>query len=360
MINLRAILTIMKDTFLESVDSWIFYIIMIFSSILGVVGLCLGMKELPTEYGITSVEISFPFLGSTPIPNMTVESLQETLMLAIANNVVGLFGLLTAIILTGSFVPRLFRPGTIELYVSRSVRRWEILVGKYLGALTFVLYHVTFFVCVVILALGLRTGIWNLKFLWTIPVLTFLFATLYSFSVLIATVWKNAIPAIFLSIALWVVCGLLGTTRGITENVSYRLKSQQEMIESNPFTLMTDAQRKEKVDAAQEWIDTVDFVNNILIAANYVFPPTGDLAKVSKAMFTGKYTEMQERRGAKVTIEGEENTDSKPRRGPPWLRNTRREMVEVDIEILRPVLTCLGFLTFCMGMSIFRFYRQEL
>ena len=353
--NIRAILSIIKDTFRETMASWVFYLIFAFSTLLGVAVLGLGVRQLPEEHSMQKIELSFPFLGKGEVPGVTVEQFQNEVMFGLANYMVGFFGVLIAVILTASFVPRMFRKGTIELYLSRSVRRWEILIAKYLGGLTFVAFHAAYLITLLFLAFGVRSGIWNFRFLWAVPILTFLFGVLYAFSVLVGITWKNTIPAIFLTICLWGMCSMLSTARDGVSEYLYLLKrgdkANQQMVDSAGDTL-SEARKQEIVDA-KIWLDKVKLADSLMKTANYILPPTSELSKISKAMFSGKYTEKTNRPPPppdnSLALEQKQFKQ----------RGTRGEPEEVAIPILHPLLTCCWFVLLCLGLSTFRFYRQE-
>lgn len=121
----------------------------------------------------------------------------------LADGLAGLAGLLFAVVVTGSFVPEMLQKGRIDLLLSRPVGRATLLLSKYGGGLLYVLINAAYLVGGCWLGLSLRTGTWNPAFLLTIPVLTFVFAVLYAFSVWIGVLTRSALVAILTTIALW-------------------------------------------------------------------------------------------------------------------------------------------------------------
>ena len=83
--------------------------------------------------------------------------------------------------------------------------RWQLLLGKYLGVLTFVGFQVVLFVVLTWLALGVRTQVWDLAYWWCIPLLLVQFAIFYSFSVLLAVVTRSTVACVFGSMLFWLL-----------------------------------------------------------------------------------------------------------------------------------------------------------
>jgi hypothetical protein len=78
-------------------------------------------------------------------------------------------------------------------------------VGKYCGVLVFVACQLIVFVGLTWLALGVRTRVWDLTYLWCIPLLLVQFATFYSFSVLVAVLTRSTVACVFGSVLFWLL-----------------------------------------------------------------------------------------------------------------------------------------------------------
>ena len=108
------------------------------------------------------------------------------LELVLAGGVAGTLGLLLALVWTAGFVPTFLEPSAASVLLAKPVARWQLLLGKYFGVLTFVGFQVVLFVVLTWLALGVRTHVWDMTYWWCIPLLLLQFAIFYSFSVLLA------------------------------------------------------------------------------------------------------------------------------------------------------------------------------
>ena len=83
--------------------------------------------------------------------------------------------------------------------------RWKWFLGKYLGGLTFVLFHATVFVILTFLVIGSRWGAWLPGYLLSIPLVVLLFSYLYCVSVLVTVMSRSTVAAVLLTLGAWVV-----------------------------------------------------------------------------------------------------------------------------------------------------------
>ena len=69
-----------------------------------------------------------------------------------------LFGVLA----TAGAIPDMLERGTVDLYLSKPLPRWQLLLGKYLGAVAVVFANILYFIGALWLISGLRLGVWNM------------------------------------------------------------------------------------------------------------------------------------------------------------------------------------------------------
>jgi ABC-type transport system involved in multi-copper enzyme maturation permease subunit len=127
------------------------------------------------------------------------------LELVLAWGVAGTFGLLMALVWTAGFLPSFLEPSAASVLLAKPVSRWQLLLGKYVGVLTFVGFQVVLFVVLTWLALGIRTNVWNMTYLWSIPLLLLQFAIYYSFSLLLAVISRSTVACVFGSVLYWLL-----------------------------------------------------------------------------------------------------------------------------------------------------------
>jgi ABC-type transport system involved in multi-copper enzyme maturation permease subunit len=141
-------------------------------------------------------------------------------------------GLFTGIILFGIFatagvIPDALEKGTVDLYLSKPIARWELLLGKALGAITGILANVLYFFIGLWLVFGLKTGVWDPQILLAAGTMIFIFACLYSLVIFFGVLSRNtAVSIIVVYLYLFVIGAILqnreATLYLISTNVVYR------------------------------------------------------------------------------------------------------------------------------------------
>ena len=150
-------------------------------------------------------EVSLAFGAITfPVGRERVDSVRflETLL---GGAIAGTFGLLLALVWTAGFMPTFLETGAISVLIAKPVNRRTLLLGKYLGVIVFMGCQVTLFVALTWLALGVRTGVWDRIYLWSVPLILLQFAVYYGFSVLLAVSTRSTVACVFGSLLFWLI-----------------------------------------------------------------------------------------------------------------------------------------------------------
>jgi ABC-type transport system involved in multi-copper enzyme maturation permease subunit len=141
--------------------------------------------------------------------------------------------LLLSTIITAFFIPNMLRKGTVDLLVAKPISRPALLLYKYIGGLLFIFLNTVVVVVGIWLVLGLRTNLWGVGFLLSIPVLTFQFALYYAVSTLFAVLSRSPIVAILMTCLCWflfaVLIGRLYSWIDATRNLRDIVQSQTEI-----------------------------------------------------------------------------------------------------------------------------------
>ena len=145
---------------------------------------------------------------SFPLPISKDDALAWTLNF-FTDYVLGVFGIMIAILVTASSIPRTYEAGAVDLLLSKPLSRSGVFLTNFLGGCAFILLITSYLIIGMWMIGGLRHGYWNQRFLLCIPLLLFLFAIYYSVSALIGVIWKNAIVSIFVTVAFWCFCFLM-------------------------------------------------------------------------------------------------------------------------------------------------------
>ena len=132
----------------------------------------------------------------------------------------GMIGIFVAVLVTASFVPKMFEPGEITLLLSKPVSRPLLFLTKFAGGCIFILLNAALLLTGLWLIAGFRFGVWNNGLLWCIPVYVFVFAIFYSVSASAGAIWRNAIMAICVTVMFWLVTFLLGVGKTTVEELA--------------------------------------------------------------------------------------------------------------------------------------------
>jgi len=186
------ILTILLHTFLE-LRAKITLIILVAISALVLLGVALSLSAAETADGVTLMIFGNP-LGQ-PVPPDAIATLVAQIQTTLAGGLMtGVF--LFGIIATASLIPDALEKGTVDMYLSRPMWRWELLLGKHLGATAVLGATILAFMAGLWLVVGLRVGYWNHALIPAALLITLVFLTLYALVVFLAVVSRSTPVAI--------------------------------------------------------------------------------------------------------------------------------------------------------------------
>jgi ABC-type transport system involved in multi-copper enzyme maturation permease subunit len=157
-----------------------------------------GIETISGRMSLAFGAVSFPIFRTRSEAVFFLE-------LVLAWGVAGTFGVLLALVWTAGFVPSFLEPSSASVLLTKPIARWQLLIGKYFGVLTFVAFQVLLFVLLTWVGLGLRTNVWNITYWRCIPLLLLQFAIFYSFSMLIAVITRSTVASVFGSVIFWLL-----------------------------------------------------------------------------------------------------------------------------------------------------------
>ncbi len=172
-------------------------------------------------------------------------------------------GLFTGIILFGVFatagvIPDMLERGTVDLYLSKPISRWELLLGKYCGAVVAIGLNIVYFLAGAWLVFGLRCGVWDPHLLLSSLTMTFMFAALYAL-VLFAGTWTRSTAAsiILTYLYLFILGGILHNREVslylISENTIYRTVVDGLFYLFPQISAMQDNGAKQIMQLEMDW-----------------------------------------------------------------------------------------------------------
>ncbi len=163
-------------------------------------------KAKRSGVAIVSGQLSLAF-GAMSVPlDRDRRDAVHFIELVLAGGVADALGLLLTLVWTAGFLPGFLDGRSVCVLLAKPVSRWLLLAGKYLGVLSFVLFHAVLFVGGTWLAIGCRTGIWETTYFWAVPLLLLHFAIFFSFSVLLAVCTRSTVVCVFGSVLFWCLC----------------------------------------------------------------------------------------------------------------------------------------------------------
>ena len=120
-----------------------------------------------------------------------------------------IWGTLLAIFASSGLMPSILEPGRIALLLSKPVTRPMLLLGRYVGNLAVVTLNHIYLIGGIWLILGLKTHIWEPRFLLAIPIAVFMFAVLLAAVVLVGVWSESAALSVMVAVALMLVSTIL-------------------------------------------------------------------------------------------------------------------------------------------------------
>jgi ABC-type transport system involved in multi-copper enzyme maturation permease subunit len=173
----------------------------------------------PHEPSLFFGALPLTFLQEVPL-SMQLYFLLDT----IVNGIGAWIAVLVSVVITAFFIPNMLRKGTIDLLLVKPIHRTTLLLYKFIGRLLFIFLNTAIAVLGIWAAIGLRSGLWVPSFLYTVFVITFFFAILYSTSTLFAVLTRSPIVAILLTCGVWFILYIVGVLYLFSES----LRQQEE------------------------------------------------------------------------------------------------------------------------------------
>ena len=230
--TLRVLGWLVRDTFRQSIDSRVFWMMLGVSAVViatcasvGVVGGAplyktgdyadflprndrdAAPKKMARDGVETpSGELTLAF-GALRMPVArdgpdAVRFIETVLSATLANTV----GLLLALVWTAGFLPAFLAPASAAVLLSRPVSRRVLFLGKCLGVYAFVGFQTAVLVLGTWTALGARTGVWDPTYLLSLPLLMLQFVVFFSVSALAAARLRGTVACVLASLMFWFLC----------------------------------------------------------------------------------------------------------------------------------------------------------
>ena len=188
---MKNIFTISYYTIREALSRKIFiFLLAIATLVLVISGLIFIFTSLNSLVNIDGGAIEIPEIVVTQV----AQSLKVTILMPLY-----LGGIFLAIFSTSSFIPDMLEKGTVDSILSKPISRAQIIIGKFFGGTAIVFITIAYLVLGLWTLIGLKFSVWEPEFLITIISVTFSFAVIYAFIILIGVLTRSSIFSIILS-----------------------------------------------------------------------------------------------------------------------------------------------------------------
>ncbi|MBN1292442.1 MAG: ABC transporter permease subunit [Candidatus Latescibacteria bacterium] len=202
---------------------------------------CLGKKILISYFLISTLGIltmmfvvNIKITGANAVISTLIGNKNENLGLPeLTNSIVfaeSMFaralysiGIFLSIFATVDLMPGLMKKGRLDLYLARPLSRPLFLLGKFTGAVAVASVNIIYAMAGFWLVLGIKTHVWNFSFLYSMVVIIFMFAVLYTIMMLISILAKNTAVAIIVIYMVMTLETALGTSKSLFSMISNTL-----------------------------------------------------------------------------------------------------------------------------------------
>ena len=203
-----------------------------------------------------SIRVTYLGFASDPLPFSKQQAdnfVKEWVLTTAMGWIVGVFGMIAAILVTSAIIPQMFDPGSITLLLSKPISRSLLFTSKFLGGCAFILLSVSLLLVGLWLIAGLRFGIWNRGILGCIPIFLFMFLIYYAVSALAGIVWKSAVVSVIVTVVFWMACFTVDFAHAIVQGALLEQQRITRIVEADEAILtVTEASTMQLWDQAEK------------------------------------------------------------------------------------------------------------
>lgn len=251
---MTAITAILIDSVRQLRAKKLFWIVLGISAIIFIAYGSIGFNAtgFSIGYGLWDFENEMIREG-TPYARLMLEGIFSSLIVPIWFT----WGaIILALISTADVFPDFLAKGSIDLVVSKPVRRFTIFFTKYIGSLLFVFAQIGIFTLGVFLVLGLRLDEWRWPIFLAVPVVLAVFSYLYSVMVLLSLLTRSALASMLITFIVWILLFSLQTTEQTLNSIRIArtndvLQAEEQLDRLNRMIPM--AERANREDRAESW-----------------------------------------------------------------------------------------------------------
>jgi len=190
------ILALVRGTVRELSSKAVLYVLAGISTLI-LIFAAFAIGAASSDAGMTITFFGNP--AGPPVPPETLSTMAGALEASFAGGL--FFGVVVfGIIGTAGVIPDALEKGTVDIYLSKPIARWQLLAGKYLGSVAVIFLNIVYFIAGLWLVVGLKAGVWNAHFLLSALLMTYAFACLFAIVAFLGVLSRNMAIAIIGSI----------------------------------------------------------------------------------------------------------------------------------------------------------------
>lgn len=198
----KVTIALILDTFQEARARWLFW------GLFGLSSLLIAIFLFVLRIDVVQGAVSLMGIQATTHPVYDIRKF-VTISYAWVSIVLYIWGTFLAIFASAGLIPSVLEAGRISLLLSKPLTRTMLLMGRYLGNILIVVINHVYLICSIWLVIGLKTNIWETRFLLSIPISIFIFAVLLCVVVLIGVVFESAALSVMAPAALMLISTIL-------------------------------------------------------------------------------------------------------------------------------------------------------
>ncbi len=154
-----------------------------------------------------------------------------------------------ALVSTASMIPDLVSSGSIELTLAKPLGRLRLFLTKYTAGLLFVALQAGVFALGAIAIIGFRSGVWDARPLFIVPIMAMFFSFLHCISVLVGLLTRSTLMSLIAVIIMWLGFWAIGSVENIFLAQRTDAQGQVTQLEDQQKTFRT------ALDLLQQQID---------------------------------------------------------------------------------------------------------
>jgi ABC-2 type transport system permease protein len=200
--RLPVLFALIADTFQEARARWLFWGLFGLSSLL--VAIFLFVLRIDVVQGAVS------FMGIEAM-SRHIYDIRKFVNVSYSwvSIVLYIWGTFLAVFASAGLIPSVLEAGRISLLLSKPITRTLLLMGRYAGNLLVVALNHIYLICAIWIIIGLKTNIWQPRFLIAIPISLFVFAVLLCVVVFIGVVSESAALSVMMAAAVMLISVIL-------------------------------------------------------------------------------------------------------------------------------------------------------